>query len=326
MKEKEIQTLLDVYENYTKEELGMIAKLHHMKGYSKYKKAELAKKVRDYLLSEEEMSQYFLCMKEEEIEKFESAASDVLKIQEGYDGYFDYLFAGGYCAVREDMTVFVPDDVKEIYKKINTKEFSKKRARVYVVGNYCHAANNLYAVTPLEIMVQFFNRYETEKTDEKEIMEVYEILSKYRCDFEYREGLFIDLGLIPGEKYKDLYEKQQNSPFYFPGREEVESLAVYDQMEITQELARVMQYLQRVKHAEVEVIAEACSVIQIVIRKGGSMEDIFGILEECGITFQEEEEVQDIMPFLVDLWNHSRMVLNRGYSPAEMQEIEKENA
>lgn len=316
--------LAEVYGEYTKEELQMIAKLHHMKGYSRWRKGEMAENVKNYILSPEEMRKYFLCMNEEEIQKFETVSESMERLQEGYDGSFDYLLAGGYCAVCEDMTVFVPEDVREAYKKINTVEFRKKRSRINLLGDYCHAANNLYAVTPKEVMTEFFNRYEQPETREEEIMHMYEVLRRYRCDFEYREGLFIDLGLIKGEKYKDLYERQQNSPFYYPTKDEVEKLARYDQTEITKELARVMQYLQKVLHAEIEVIAEACSVIQIVIRKGGSLENILEILDEYKILFQDEEQIQDIMPLLVDLWNHSRMVLNRGYTPAEMQEIEKE--
>lgn len=323
-KEENRNLLAEVYDKYTKEEMTMIAKIHHMKGYSKWKKSEMAENVKNYILSPEEMQRYFLCMSEEEIEHFEKASDQLEKLQEGYDGSFDYLFTGGYCAVREDMTIFVPEDVKEAYRKINTEEFQKRRARVNLLGDYCHAANNLYAVTPPEVMAEFFNRYEEPKTTKEEIMEVYETLRMSRCDFEYLDGLFIDQGLIPEEKYKDLYEKQQNSPFYFPPKEEVETLARYDQTEITKEMGRVIQYLQKVLHAEIEAIAEACAVIQIVVRKGGSVEDILAILEEYKITFQDEEQVQDFMPFLVDLWNHSRMVLNRGFTPAEMQEIEKE--
>lgn len=319
-----IDMLAEVYREYTKEELQMIAKLHHMKGYSRWKKGEMAENVKNYILSPEEMSRYFLCMNAEEIRQFETASESVEQLQEGYDGTFDYLFAGGYCAVRENMTVFVPEDVKAAYKKIDTEEFRKERARINLLGDYCHAANNLYAVTPPEVMAEFFNQYEEPKTKEEEIMHMYEVLRKYRCDFEYRDGLFVDLGLVEGEKYKDLYERQQNGPFYFPPKDEVEKLARYDQTEITKELARVMQYLQKVLHAEIEVIAEACSVIQIVIRKGGSIENILEILEEYKISFQDKEQIEDFMPLLIDLWNHSRMVLNRGYTPAEMQEVEKE--
>lgn len=318
------ERLADVFTEYTKEELVMIAKLHHMKGYSKWRKGELAENVKNYLLSSEEMERYFLCMTGEEIQRFEAASESREQLQEGYDGSFDYLFAGGYCAVREDMTVFVPEDVKEAYQRMNTPGFRKERARVNLLGDYCHAANNLYAVTPPEVMVEFFNRYEKPETKEEEIMHVYEVLRLYRCDFEYRDGLFVDSGLVEAERYKDLYERQQNSPFYFPPKAEVEKLARYDQTEITKEMARVMQYLQKVLHAEIEDIAEACSVIQIVIRKGGSIEDILEILEEYQMIFQGEEQVQDFVPLLIDLWNHSRMVLNRGYTPAEMQEIEKE--
>lgn len=316
--------LAEIFEEYTKEELVMIAKLHHMKGYSKWRRDELADNVKNYILSPEEMKRYFLCMNAEEIKKFKAASKSVEQLQKGYEGSFDYLFAGGYCAVCEDMTIFVPEDVKEAYQRINTPKFRKERARVNLLGDYCHAANNLYAVTPLEVMVEFFNRHEKPETNAEEILQVYEVLRLYRCDFEYRDGLFIDTGLMKDKKYRDLYERQQNSPFYFPPKAEVEKLARYDQTEITMELARVMQYLQNVMHADIEVIAEACSVIQIVIRKGGSIEDILEILEEYKILFQEKEQIEEFVPLLVDLWNHSRMVLNRGYTPAEMQEIEKE--
>ncbi|MEG0154890.1 MAG: hypothetical protein RR869_06580 [Lachnospiraceae bacterium] len=312
-----LEELLQSYEN---EKLMAIAKIHHVELMKEGEEVALAERVKEKILDPVEMQNFFLCTQTDEIEAFEMILQNAESAVP--EEILSYLLVGGYCKREGADSFSIPWEVKEGYLEMNTKVFQVQRKRTERIANYCHAANNLYAVAPPSQVVVLFNQYEPEPVTEEEIISTYGILHLHRCNFVYEEGLFIDEKLIEDKRYVDLYQRQQNSPFYIPPKEEIEILAQYDQTAITEEMRTAAKYLMEELKAPEDAVIEACSILQIVIRKGGKLEDAMELLRDYRIQFQTEEQVETFVGLLVELWNHSRMVLNRGYTPAEMQEYE----
>ena len=64
-------TLKEILTEYSKTDLVEIAKVHHLSGYSKYKKTELVEFLIKELLSKEVMCRYFRFLSEDEIQFLE---------------------------------------------------------------------------------------------------------------------------------------------------------------------------------------------------------------------------------------------------------------
>ncbi len=53
--------------------------------------------------------------------------------------------------------------MKQAYEAINTEGFQAVRGRISRIGDYLCAANALYAVTPVSLVLEIFNKYEAKK-------------------------------------------------------------------------------------------------------------------------------------------------------------------
>lgn len=55
------------------------------------------------------------------------------------------------------------------------------------------------------------------------------------------------------------------------------------------------------------------------------MRDVFDAINEMGICFKSQNDLNQILPILDTLWNNTRMLLNRGFKPSELFEAEKKH-
>lgn len=68
---------------------------------------------------------------------------------------------------------------------------------------------------------------------------------------------------------------------------------------------------------EEEDARELCRNIQRIIRCGGQMQDVIDYLQR-EIVIMDGEDFYQFAEIFMRLWNHTRMHINRGYMPAEM--------
>lgn len=314
------EVLADIYNSYTKEDIIKIAKLHHMKKYSSYKKVELIEYVTEYIKSEEEITKYFLLLKDNELEAFNKVLKGPCHISEDGDLY-EYLLTGGYLALSFEMDVVVPSDVAMAYEMINTKEFHEKRKRVCNISEYLHALNYLYGVTPIDIVLEIFNKYEKNSLSKEELLDAYEIIVGYQSDFVFVEDKFIDNDLITDMKYLDFIKEVEGKSYYVPNKEKIRQLGNAYCSQITEELYDLYSLLINEYKLEDELAIDACAYIEENIRLGCKMDDIFETLKRVRITFDSKKQMDEMNTVLSNLWNNTRMIANLGFTPNELVSI-----
>lgn len=315
--EKEV-TLEEIYHYYDKDSIAEIAKRHGMDGFGQLEKAELTKSVISHILNETEMRKYFLCVRDIEIKLFEQLIEGNRNIAPFEEVDLDYLYAGGYVTADAEHGFLVPYDVEKAYHKFNTAEFQSERARICKIGNYLCAANSLYAVTPEAIVLEIFNLYENQKLTEKELLEAYESLLPYRCIVKYIEGKYIDVTLAEQNSYEKLVQKQKQVPYYIPTELEIRFMSDNEGFLMTGELSRLSSFLTDQLMVEDKRIPYILRQVQAEISLGGSLQSVIDGLEGIGIVFTAAEQTERFTSIITDVWNHTRMVLNRGYQPYEM--------
>lgn len=317
----ECPALAEIFDFYDKESIIELAKRHHMSGYSKLKKRELAQKTAEYITNTEVMERYFLCARDCEIWLFEEILAGRGQIPAFENDNMDYLFAGGYVTAGERLNLyFVAEEVKQAYQIINTEEFQKRRSRMSLVMDYLCAANALYAVTPITVALDLFNTYEAEKLTETELYQVYEALSLYRPLVKLIDGRFVDCVLAEQNAFQELYQMQKDRPYYMPTAQEIRFMADNGGFLMNRELEQFGKLLIEdfgIADKEIPyILREVASAVSV----GTDLQTIVNSLEVYGIIFQDEKKLEPFVKKLMDVWNHSRMVLNRGYAPCEMNE------
>lgn len=315
------ETLEDIYDCYTKEDIIKIAKLHHMKKYSSYKKDELISYVSAYIISEEEMTRYFLLLKDIELEEFSKVLKGPSQISEEDGDLYEYLLSGGYLALSFDMKVIAPSDVVKAYERINKKEFHEKRKRVCLISEYLQALNYLYGVTPIDLVLDIFNKYEKSKLNQDELLEVYELMALYQSDFVRIEDMFVDFNLVDGGAYLDFLKAVEGKSYYVPSKEKINQLGNVYCGEISEELYELYSLLGNKYKLDDAFVIEVCGCIEENIHLSCRMQDIFDILERAGITFDSKKEIAEITAILSNLWNNTRMITNLGFTPNELVSI-----
>lgn len=81
---------------------------------------------------------------------------------------------------------------------------------------------------------------------------------------------------------------------------------------------RLKQFL--VKHMDVDsdLAEHVTRLVQIQITGGCDMQDVFYVFEEMGLEPPDKRYLDDLIQHINNLWNHTRMILNRGFTPEEL--------
>jgi len=214
----------------------------------------------------------------------------------------DYLYAGGYVTAGPDNQFMVAEEVLKAYEAINTPEFKEERERLSKIGDYLCAANSLYAVTPPQVLLETFNKYEDKKLSLEELLEAYELLQSYRPEVRYIDGNFVDGALAEQKGIEEFQQMQKKVPYYIPTQMEIRFMADNEGFLMTGELSLLSKFL----------------TVQAEISMGAQLQEVVEGVEASGIIFESEEHLEKFTSIITDVWNHTRMVLNRGHKPYEM--------
>ncbi|MDR3295637.1 MAG: hypothetical protein LBT26_07410 [Clostridiales Family XIII bacterium] len=332
------QSLTEALEEYTKQDLLDIARLHGFSGYSKYrKKSELACFVAENMLLPSHMERFFLNAADEEIALFEKSMAESVSFS-GFDSDMDGIavFAeGAYCFIRFAFEVYVPSDVAAAYRLISTPAFHKKRKRHNLLSRYIVAAVNLYGIVPVETLMEIFNDRNKQKCTVDEFFDVFTDLSYWNEDVAYYQGAFVaDLLLASDDPdtcepiFESLLEDQGDKPFFVPGND---AFLLYSDVLFplaNLEVLRLHDFLVNEFLYGEDDATDICEFSALGLRAGIAIKDAFNYIAHPERLPDErigEQKGDELLAILIDVWNNTRMLANRGYTPLEMDALSGEN-
>ncbi|WP_394524704.1 IS1096 element passenger TnpR family protein [Lacrimispora sp. JR3] len=310
--------IAEIYKYYDKNSILEIAKRHGMSGLAKLKKEELAERTISHILKKEVMRPYFLCVRDSEMKLFEQIAEGNFEVASCDIEEMDFLYAGGYLTSEADSRFLTAKEVIEAYQEFNSPEFQEERSRISTIGDYLCAANSLYAVTPPSVILETFNKYEAKKLTLEELLHAYECLRPYRSLVAYVEGSFVDATLAEHKSYGEFLSRQKKVPYYIPTQQEIRFMADNEGFLMTPELHQLGSFLTKEMNVDEDMIPYILRQIQAQISLGGQLQEVMDDMETFGIFFDEAEHMEHFASIITDVWNHTRLVLNRGHKPYEM--------
>lgn len=309
-----------VYAGYKKENLVTLAKLHGLKGYSKFTKKELAEWMADKMLDTEYMKQMFKSLSKDEMSHFETAIEGSEFISEGLVS--ESMFLCTYGAYNDLVgTLQIPLDVKEQYQKICTSEFREILEKEWRIVDYCDSAVYLYGVLPVRKLAEICQRYEEDITEEA-IHALSEEWEGRLGEGRIQGDLLMEEQFLEDELYQKAMENQGDVPYYIPeAREEFLGYGIEFCQEPDEHTESFLTYLEDRYSMEYAEAMTAFYVIQSAIRLNYEVPELMEILDGILSGYDEElkgtKKRKEAEGQLKNLQNYTRVIRYRGHTRKE---------
>ncbi|MBM6743211.1 SEC-C domain-containing protein [Drancourtella massiliensis] len=311
--------MAEIMSSWTKEELKSLAEDLELKGYHSLKKDILVGKIKEELLKPSVMERQMMMFSDEEITAFESVLKTtgyypVRKDLELLEGFYNLAYAGIY----NDNFAAVPDEVKKIYKKVNTPKFRKKRKRAFWMIRCLTMVIFLYVLAPISVIKEMLVKCLGEDISEEEFREIFAWIPDYQNPCVIRGEWVIYKEVLPQGLYNKIKESQGDLEYYIPEQEEILDYTGHGYPSRDTCCRKVKEFLIKRMKIEEEQTENLMQGIYSRISLGGGPSDVTEIFEEEGIIFPNETTVRDFIALLIELNNSTRMIQNRGWTPSEM--------
>ena len=316
----DIESLEDVYRQYTKEILKTIAQIMYINGSSYYKKAELIPWLRSRMLEENHLRRVILEMHPKEkalMERVMELGGGLLS--EALVSESAVLSSYGAYTMMDDEIGFyqIPLDVQQAWRRVMTEEFQKEWKYKTEFRAYCEGAVFLYGVLPVEKMLEIYNHFEEEQQSESEFfLELMDL--SMRKDSIYCTGDFVMApGLAEDDAYHRLLERQGTREYYIPSsKQEMMSYGHYGFQPMDDSTEWFMNFMEEELGMDAVDAFAMFSFIQIALRESEDIQLGVQLLKEAGCCMNSKK-LKRAKDMLLKLSRQIRRPELRGFTMAE---------
>lgn len=322
--QKPVYMLREILPHKTAVELKELAKASQVTGYSKMKKAELVSALCDSLPNPDNIEIALSCLELREWEFFKKAArqkqlSDNLVFVDSFltvqsFGFLQAFFDDG------NMIFVVPEEIRTVFAAMIRNGTADRIERSVLLDCYAQAAVNLYGIIPLDELAELFNGQNAKKTTEDELFStllrhiheesVYCFWEEYLVHTDFEEDDFNGVATLE----KAVRGKKR----YVPPKEEFLRYADPDYYEQTPQVEKLEEFiLENLTQDRMDAM-EIVDEIVFTCMAEARIKDVMGVFDKHGIVFQSKQQVESLMPILMDVWNNVRIWSNKGHTPSEM--------
>ncbi|BBF45448.1 hypothetical protein lbkm_4215 [Lachnospiraceae bacterium KM106-2] len=304
-------------------ELKELAVMIGLTGYSKLKKDDLIKAIEGHVLDRERAKEKLFLAKEKEIKIF----SHICENQDGFTNVetladLVYILSNGYGLLNKDGVLIIPPQVKNIFREVVTEEFMKERERFHLINDYTAALIKLYGVVTINQIVDIFNAQNEEAVTKEEVKEVYKRGEERGHYYTLKRTTFIHETVTMDENgYDKLVAAQEGKPAFVPEKTELVKYA--DDNYVRQSNEYLVLRAQIIKYiTQNEVVADnLCDEIEIACSLSEELPNIIGLFEHNGLGFSDVRQAEMVVPYIIDLFNHTRMWVHKGHTPSELKAL-----
>lgn len=303
--------LKEILQIRTVSELKEQCMQYQLSRYSKLKKAELAELLEGVILSDAFLEKFFLAVDEKAFRDFER----LLKGKKNVSSIHLYPFVEtGFIDLQKAGSVQLAEELQTFSYKRFDSAFYKQRKQVQKYRNYFNAFANLYGVIPIEKVFSLLKEYEGISSMD-EIYSSYDILSITRqCFYFLEEELVAQVLTIDKEKYINIRQAQMEKPYASLSQSEFLQYADCRYFEKTPQYYALARFLQTIFHLSTKNGESLAVDVQGFCRTEASFGMVLAYLNEKKYHLDEEQLIA-FMSLYTDLYNHTRLWSNCGYSP-----------
>ena len=309
-------TLADVFQDYSKTDLVEIAKNKRLKNAASCKKAELIQRLTDHMLQPEVIEAYFLCMQDDEIAVLEKAVKKPGAYTEEDGVLLSGLYEAAYVGMLGTDDFVVPAEVALQYQALCGKVFTQKRKKRSYLLACLKAAGLLYGIAPVEIILKMVQTNPEIRMTQEELCEEIERIPDDISPMVLVRGSVYRCELYPDDR--GLLNAQGDKEFYIPTKQEILDLSNLGHFPENSQLKRLKFFMITKLGVSEEEAGFVSILIQNRICNDCKMQEVSDVLETFGIQAANRKQAEELIKLLNDLWNNTRMLVNRGFTPNEM--------
>lgn len=319
VKEEQAISLKDILADYDKESIMEMAKEKGLKHIAGCRKDVLIEKLTAHMLQPEVMRSYFLCLQDDELEEFEMAAAAKGLYVSEEPGRLMLLNEIGYVGMLEDGRAYVPEEIRTVYQSFRDRRFEEDREKTSYLLCCLRVSGILYGITPMPVLQKLLARNSMMHMAGDEVRIVIEGFPSEVREFVLVGNTVYRMDLYPDDR--GLRDAQGDMEFYIPTLEEIRELGIMGCLGDCREAKRVKRFLMKHMDADQDEAAFACRMIQREITGDCTMQEVFQILEAMELEVEDDRKLDELISLLNDLWNNTRMLLNRGFTPKELKTL-----
>lgn len=224
--------------------------------------------------------------------------------------------AGGYAGADERT---LQDDAEE---RANRK---KEKTRKKEVSDYIIALCNLYGMVHKKKVVDIYNMQNTEKITLKEVESIQEKLPKEIDEawIDVHQGYFVSSSILEHREFLYYIREKGSKPYYIPEKEELLNYLDGFYFEKNNAYHQFVQELTKNYKVNQEKAEDLVSDVVDICQFNYSTQGVISRLEEMGLVFSGEKELNNVVKLIMNLMNNTRIWENNGYTPEEMFNMEE---
>lgn len=316
----------------TKDELKELVKLYGLKGVSKLNKDALCDELMPIILGEAvNLIALFDEMQFRYTEEL-VAKGQVIECANPR-GIYGFLENLGLAAISKEGTVTLADEVRTEYKKYfdtaeSDRELSPKYLLYAKLRKYTLAAVHLYGMIEFDAFKSLYERYEGEALDEKAYFEWLAVDAYLVRPYDYMDGYLVAecLYMFEKEGFNELLKNTEGKVYYEPSKEEFMRYSDEDYYEQNLHIERLKTHIKTVYKLDDQTVEEAvfdlCLGQQITTKVGdNTLQQTLSHWNVMGISPKSMDEVNKLVGLVIKVMNTTRVWLNRGFTPDEVNGV-----
>lgn len=315
-------TLKEIFGDYNKTDLIEIAKEKGIKGLSGKNKDQLIEKLYDFMMQDTEIRRYFYCMTAEDRREFEQVLNPSDLYEPEYAGCFCALYKAAYIGMQTNGCITVTDDVKEAYQRMRSDAFERESDKRSFVLACLATAKWLYGIVPFAVFEKLVNTGQEEALSEAEILQILKEIPTEYMEFVIKSTKLYHTDLYPDDR--ELSEVQGDREYYIPTKEEIADIGKNGYLSQDKYIQRFQRYLKNILGAAEEEADYIAATVWHLINDDREIEEIMELLDNMELLPESEKEIYMLFKKLQELWNHTRKITYRGFTPSEIEQQEKE--
>ena len=226
-------------------------------------------------------------------------------------------------AILRKYEIVIPKDIVATWKQVDTPKFREYQKKASWVWKCVSWAEEMYGITPIEIMLKVINVKSGMDITESEFDEMFfNFPADQLFSLNFSSHIVGMEYLSNKEKFDYVKRQQADKEYYIPTVAEVEEL--YEELALISSKAYkdMHAFLIREASMDPEEAKYMLCDLWMAISEGADWHSVMQSFAD-NIVFDSEDAIKKFASLYMALSNDTRMLINRGHKPSELHNFGK---
>lgn len=223
----------------------------------------------------------------------------------------DYAFAFG-----KQMLLHVPEDVRDAYAFINTKEFHDRRRKMAWLYECVDLSRYLYGMIRISDLGKMYRKRKGYDDKDEEILfrMLPDLFRNHECNAIIKEKFVMDSGIANSPFEERIKQIQKNTDVSIPSYGELKDLMENGYPSKSASYQKLKAYFRESMHLSEDYLEALMGALWKPLAKGYTYKELMSYINEIPLTINEDTEPLFRM-ICKEVWEDTRTLLCNGNKP-----------